>query len=121
MGMMAFAVAEKRENNLVVQLGVKSSTDTTKTRNIKQNYAFSRLNLVKKLFQRLIMQIAFHGGSPKKEGIKEKPRQTTTSMVSNSLQSETEKNKRFSPPSREIFFLYEKAAAVAVAACIVAI
>lgn len=45
---MAFAVAEKRENNLVVQLvWVKSSTDTTKTRNIKQNYAFSGLNLVK--------------------------------------------------------------------------
>lgn len=106
MGMMAFAVAEKRENNLVVQLvWVKSSTDTTKTRNIKQNYALSKLNLVKKLFQRLVMQIAFDGGSPQKEGIKEKPRQTTTSMVSNSLQSETEKNKRFSPPSREIFFI----------------
>lgn len=50
----------------------------------------------------------FRWGSPKKEGIKEKPRQTTTSMVSNSLQSETEKNKRFSPPSREIFFYMKR-------------
>lgn len=65
---MAFAVAEKRENNLVVQLvWVKSSTDTTKTRNIKQNYALSKLNLVKKLFQRLIMQIAFDWGGYKRE------------------------------------------------------
>lgn len=50
---MAFAVAEKRENNLVVKLvWVKSSTDTTKTRNIKQNYALSKLNLVKKKFSK---------------------------------------------------------------------
>lgn len=68
---MAFAVAEKRENNLVVQLvWVKSSTDTTKTRNIKQNYALSKLNLVKKLFQRLIMQIAFDWGESKEGGDK---------------------------------------------------
>lgn len=71
MGMMAFAVAEKRENNLVVQLvWVKSSTDTTKTRNIKPKLCIEQAKFSQKTFPKTHNANRFRWGESKEGGDK---------------------------------------------------